>query len=933
MDERTARLRALVVEAAARRGAERDAFLAEAGAGDPGLAEEARELLALAESSGGDLPRLELPADLARPVRWEARAGDRIGSFELVALLGVGGMGQVWEAEQSAPRRRVALKLVHADRFGTQALARFEREAQLLARLRHPSIAQVIESGVEEIEGRRRPWYALELVENALSLLQHARGLPLRRRIELLAEVCDAIHHAHLRGIVHRDLKSANVLVDGAGRPRVIDFGIARELDTAERPALTHSGELLGTLGSMSPEQLRGDPSGVDARTDVWGLGVLGYELACGSPPFPAQGLALVELARTIEQDPPRPPSALDPEIDRDLEVVLLHALAKEPQRRYASADALRVDLENWLAGRPVNARPATTLYQLRKYARRHRAASAALAALVIVSLSAAAISAHLGFKALAAERVSARRFDELRGLARSVLFELHDSIERLPGATEARELLASKALEYLDLLERDAQGDPSLLAEIGEGRLRLGEVLGAPSHASLGDREGARRELERVIALDARVSAEHPQHDLHLLGARAKLMLASIERAAGNFERAADFARQGAEQATARVASGRGDALAERLALTGQILSAKVLARTGRAEDALERLQASLGQCEALAAKYPEWKEPRRDQMLLQVDVATLLQQRAQAGQALPLLESAHGLAQERCDSAPRDRQALADLAMVLERRGDALASLQRPSEALEDLERAVEIERELLAVDPRDASAIDSLSTSCERLGAARSAASDFEGALAAHQESLELCERRLGLSPDGFDERIAVAIEGQYVANALRKLGRHSESRVALERAAEALEPLERLHPGSVEVPRQLGTLHGLMGEEASTRGDFAAAFLHFDEAARQIDRAIAQDPGHALTRRMVMVVLSNRGVAHRRAAESTQGPERAAQLAAAIDAFECMLREFEAQRGEGVLLPGDEQASSAVRADLAACREARERTASQ
>ncbi|TAJ16682.1 MAG: serine/threonine protein kinase, partial [Planctomycetota bacterium] len=479
MDERTTRLREIVGRAAELAGAQRDAYLASACGADAELAGEARELLAAALVDDAFLRPLAPRA--AASGASEPRAGSVIGAFTLVRAIGSGGMGQVWEAEQHAPRRRVALKLVHADCATSAALARFEREAGLLARLRHPGIAQVIASGVDDAgggapgaRGARRPWYALELIEQATPLAQAARALPLRRRIELLADVCDAIHHAHLRGVVHRDLKSANVLVDAAGRARVIDFGIARELDAGA--GLTHSGELLGTLGSMSPEQLSGDPALVDARTDVWALGVLGYELACGSPPFPAQGRALPALARAIEQDAPRPPSELAPEVERDLELVLLHALEKDPARRYASADALRADLSNWLAGRPIVARPATTLYQLRMFARRHRAASAALAAIVVVSLAAAAISTRFGFQARAAERQSARRFDDVRALARSVLFELHDSIERVPGATEARQKLAAKGLEYLDLLERDAADDALLLCEIGEGRLRLAE-------------------------------------------------------------------------------------------------------------------------------------------------------------------------------------------------------------------------------------------------------------------------------------------------------------------------------------------------------------------------------------------------------------------------------------------------------------------------
>lgn len=926
MDERTTRLREIVGRAAELAGVARDAYLAQACAADPALEREARELLdaALVDDAFLRTAGVRGAAGAALRAPFEACAGDVIGEFTLIRVIGSGGMGVVWEAEQHAPRRRVALKLVHADRVMPGALARFEREAELLARLRHPGIAQVIASGVDACADRRRPWYALELVEQATPLATAARALPLRRRIELLVDVCDAIHHAHLRGVVHRDLKSANVLVDGAGRARVIDFGIARELDAAA--GLTLSGELLGTLASMSPEQLRGDPALVDARTDVWALGVLGYELACGVPPFAAQGRALPALAAAIEHAAPRPPSELSKDVDRDLELVLLHALEKEPARRYASADALRADLANWLGGRPIVARPATTLYQLKMFARRHRAASTALAAVVIVSLAAAAISTQFGLQACAAERASSRRFDDLRGLARSVLFELHDSIERIPGATEARQKLAAKGLEYLDLLERDAADDALLLCEIGEGRLRLGEVLGAPSHASLGDRDGARRELERAIELERRIRALQPGYPTRLLGARAKLMLGNVERASGNLERAAALAQESADEAAAAIAAGDRTRETARLASGGLTQRAKVLQRMGRTDEALAALQAELPKLEALIAAEPDWREPRRDLFLALLDVAQLLQRRARAAEALPHVERAYDLAAARREQTPRDQQALRDLSIALERRGDVATALGKPAEALADLDQAVALARELVELDPRDASALDNLSILCERQGFARGEAKDFEGSLQAFRESLALCQRRLALAPQGYEERLAVAIESQFVAQGLVRLKRRDEAQVELARAVELLEDLHRTHADSLEVERQLGTVHARLADEAAEQRSFADAFRHYDAAAAHIEHAAGRDPKHASTRRMVLAIACNRGSAHRRAGELAEGAERAVQFQAAISTLERALAEHDALRAAGYLKAGDDSARDEARADLEACREA-------
>jgi len=316
----------------------------------------------------------------------EARP-ERIGDYEIAGVLGRGGMGVVYEALQRAPRRSVALKVLRA-MPGEASRGRFRHEAQLLARLQHPGIAQVYQVGEAAVGGLTVPFFAMELVRGApIDAYARDAGLDVRRRLELVAGVADAVHHAHQKGVVHRDLKPANVLVDEHGRPRVLDFGIARAIDPdLELETLrTEVGELVGTLAYMSPEQAGGEPAQVDSRTDVYSLGVLAYELLSGRLPCPVDGRPVLAVLQAIRDADPPPLSTFDRALRGDVETIVAKALEKDKERRYSSAHELAADLRRFLANEPIAARPATAAYQLAKFARRHRALVGGAAAVVLV--------------------------------------------------------------------------------------------------------------------------------------------------------------------------------------------------------------------------------------------------------------------------------------------------------------------------------------------------------------------------------------------------------------------------------------------------------------------------------------------------------------------------------------------------------------------
>ncbi|MFN0059930.1 MAG: protein kinase domain-containing protein [Planctomycetota bacterium] len=376
--------------------------------------------------------------------------GNTLDAFKLTDVIGTGGMGSVFLAEQASPRRRVALKVMRRDLSSPAAVKRFEHEARVLARLSHPGIAQIFAAGVAEIGGAAKPYFAMEYVEGASDLVTfaNASALSVRARVELFVQVCDAVQHGHQRGVIHRDLKPANILVGRDGVPKVIDFGVARstDADIAMTTLHTAAGQLLGTLQYMSPEQCARDVEEIDLRADVYALGVVLYELLTGALPYDLGSAPIFKALQIVREVAPRPLSAVSPAIDRDLGTIVLKALAKDRNARYSSSEALGGDLRRYLAGLPIAARPPTVRYQLYLFARRHRALSGSLVALVAVLISAVIVAAVL----LDRERVARadaeyeRNLQILQGVERDLEASL---VER--AASKLREFDAPERAEF----------------------------------------------------------------------------------------------------------------------------------------------------------------------------------------------------------------------------------------------------------------------------------------------------------------------------------------------------------------------------------------------------------------------------------------------------------------------------------------------------
>lgn len=390
----------------------------------------------------------------------ELAPGTNLGGVTIVRLLAQGGMGRVYEARQDAPSRIVAVKVMRHGIVSAQRARRFEYEAQVLARLRHPNIAQIHTFGTHANPRGAVLFFVMELVEDALPITEFAtaRQLTVRERVSLFRKVCAAVAHGHQKGVIHRDLKPGNILVDGSGEPKVIDFGVARSLDgdKADGTALTRDGDVVGTLRYMSPEQL-GVDGDVDARTDVYALGLVLHELVSGELPYDLRGRSMIDAVRILGDDSPVPTAAIDaaaradarmPRGDaRSLSVIAAKCLEKRPANRYATGVELDAELGRWLDGEPILARPPTSVEAVLRLARRHRAASAAA-----IGILASLVAAVAGIS------VFYLRAEQQRGLAEKAraTAERREAEAEAQAAEARAQLYISNVLLAAEARDRD---------------------------------------------------------------------------------------------------------------------------------------------------------------------------------------------------------------------------------------------------------------------------------------------------------------------------------------------------------------------------------------------------------------------------------------------------------------------------------------------
>jgi len=666
-----------------------DSHIQEACGGDAALVAEVRSLLSSYAGMGEFLT-----TSVIDHLNREPEPGDRMGPYAIRSLIGEGGMGRVYLATRVTDfEKPVAIKLVKRGMDTELILRRFRTEQQILARLDHPGIARLLDGGVAE-DGR--PYLVMEYVEgHPITQYCADSALSLRERLQLFRAACSAVQYAHQNLVIHRDLKPSNILVTNAGVPKLLDFGIAKLLEPDADTTLTSV--RIMTPECASPEQVRGEP--VTTATDVYALGALLYQLLTGEKPYEFESRSPEAVARVVCGIEPKIPSTIRP-IARDLDKIVLKAMHKDPARRYAAAAQLSEDIRRYLAGLPISARKDTFSYRASKFIARNKAATSGallFASSLVLGMAATAWEAHVANS----ERTRAeRRFNDVRQLARSVIFDLQSKLASLPGTTEVRKELASTALAYLDGLSREAGADLGLQKELAEAYERVGDIQGGASQ-SLGDWQGALVSLGKAERITRQMLAQTGSIEASLLLtdvlSRERNALLLHDRW-GEAESYAREALQLARKSVAREPENEGaqSALADALGGISHFPRDKKPSAYW-AEAA--RIQ------ESLLSRKPADRRLQRDAALKNKYLAGALLGENEIDGAYPYLKRAADLDETLSTQAFDDPVAKLDFAIDLGQLGDYYWRKKKIELAIQFTRRSLALRREIATANPKDA------------------------------------------------------------------------------------------------------------------------------------------------------------------------------------------------------------------------------------
>ena len=677
-------------------------------------------------------------------------AGSAIGPYRITEQIGSGGMGSVFlgirDDEQFT--QRVAIKLVRGAAAGEALIRRFRQERQILAALEHPNIARLFDGGATA-DGL--PYLVMEYVEGT-PIDEYCRGhrCSAPEKLRLFLELCDAVQYAHRNLVIHRDIKPANVLVTADGTPKLLDFGIAK-LTSNDEPQRDATVTRLMTPDYASPEQLLGQP--VTTATDVYSLGVLLFELLTERRPFDAQ-------TRTPQTVAPRPMVK-----SRDLETIVLTAMEVDPARRYASVEKLADDVRRYLDGHPVEARRASFVYRAWKFAWRNKLPVLAAAAIVVVTI--------IAFLAtLRQKRIAERRFDEVRSLARSIVFELHDAIAELPGSTPARELLVRRALVYLDALARESENNTPLQLELAAAYVKIGDVQGLPYRANLGDTAGALSSYRKAVAVAEAVRGRGEADEATLT------ILADAREKTGLVE-------QRAEKWTLAHAE-------HRMALDIR----EGLPRTPARDLAIARSWVAIGDCLYVGKVRP--------------------------GVPREAYESALKVLERIPPNGAHRAELLKEIGRANQRLGGYFTGLDRDlPRAIRHHDAALAALGELAALDPANAVAQRNFADQIVMKATAQNMARDGAGALEGKRRAEQLLSRLAAADPKNVEAQRDVAFVYEQMGQALVHLKRWDEAAAAIDRAAAIRERHVAADPNNREDVSSLRKLRGIRRQILAAR----------------------------------------------------------------------------------------------------------------
>jgi serine/threonine protein kinase/tetratricopeptide (TPR) repeat protein len=761
-------------------------------------------------------------------------SGRRVGPYQILEEIGEGGMGSVYRASRADDqyRKEVAIKVVRAGLDTRGALARFKSERQILADLDHPNIARLLDGGSTE-EGQ--PYFVMEYIHGEpLDQYCDQHKLTVTERLHLFRAVCSAVQYAHQKLVIHRDIKPSNLLVTDEGVPKLLDFGIAKLLapeSGASMPDQTQTFVRLLTPEYASPEQWRGET--ITTASDVYSLGVVLYELLTGRRPYRLSGRTSDEIDRLIAAtDTERPsaaitrvanqpdasplsaeavsatregtPDKLRRRLQGDLDNIILRAIRKEPQRRYSSVDQLSEDIRRHLDGLPVLARKDTFSYRAAKFVRRHAAAVTA-AALVLVSLSVGLVVAVREAAIARAQRARAeQRFKDVRDLANSLMFGVYDSVEDLPGATAARQLIVQKALYYLDSLSHESQEDPALQRELATAYKRIGDVQGNTKVANLGDSAGALTSYRKALEI-------------------RKALFEAKQTIPGDAVNYAESLRM----------------VAEALLLNGK--TADAWKQSQRATEVAETAERTNHDDRQLLQELSQDYSTQAAILGGNFNLSNL----GDPTEAVAIRQKQVSVEEKLLSLQPNDAVAQRSFAVSLARMGDQYILVGQRREALANYLRAEKIFESLSSGSP-SRKALDALDSIYVRLNVAQEGLGNLEAGFANANKALEISKKLCVADPKDFRARASLAID--YTNLADLDLASDEPSRAVLDanQAVAVVDKLVAEDPSNGELPSLEGSVDLTKGDALNRTGEAEKSLPYYRGALQIFARIHSKDP---------------------------------------------------------------------------------------